>query len=68
MNETQDKATAMAEKIAAVLDPEDLHASARACAAGFNRVFCAEWGYTARIILSALASFEEGDKTEQNRL
>jgi hypothetical protein len=68
MEKTPDKATAMAENVAAALDPTDIHASARACADGFNRVFSLEWGLTAQLVLVPLACFGEDEKTLQTRL
>lgn len=58
----------MAKAIAAILDPQDMRTSARACADGFNRVFSVEYGYVAKLMLSGLAFLEEDEKNAQNRL
>ena len=61
------KTAAMAEAIAALLDREEISASARACADAFNRVFAAE-GFTAKLLVCPLAFFEGDEQRWQNRL
>jgi hypothetical protein len=63
----QQKTAAMADAIAALLDNEDIAASARACADGFNRVF-ATGGFTAKLLVCPLVSFEGDEQIWQNRL